>query len=359
MKRYYRVSLVAAAIGLCSVGARAQGLADVARELRAKRQAEDQASAAAVPAEQKEQQYRQTIQSLFARGAFAEIDAEADAARKSKERFGGGVWKLYALYVSLSGPAGGDRASDEAWTTHLGKLEAWVKARPESITARVALAEGYRSLGWRARGGGESNTVSANGWKQLEEGNSKALVTLVGAAELAAKCPHWYLVLLAIARDQSWDNTKTRQIFEEAVAFEPDYYYNYRAYADNLLPKWNGRAGDAEAFAEESYKRLGGGAKGAFVYFEIATVIYCVCADDRVQPTMDWDRIKVGFSEMDQQYGATTVKLNRYAALAYLYRDRAAARGSMLRVGDKWDSGVWRTIEIFRKARLLAGLPSL
>jgi hypothetical protein len=369
MKANYRVTLIAVAILCGSLAARAQtsappeepkSLADVARELRDKRQAESQTSTvAAARAEQKELQYRQTVQSLFARGAYGEIDAEADAAGMSKERFAGGVWKLYALYESLTMPAGGNRASDEAWTAHLQKLEAWVKARPQSITARVALAEGYRSLGWKARGGGESDTVTQSGWRQLEEGNAKALITLVGAAKLNAKCPHWYLVMLAIARDQSWDKAKTRELFEAAAAFEPDYHYNYREYANNLLPKWNGEPGDAEAFAEESYKRLGGGAKGAFMYFEIATVLYCVCADDRVQPTLDWDRIKTGFAEMDRQYGATTVKLNRFAALAYLYRDREATRRSMLRVGDQWDSGVWRTIDVFDKARLLAGLPSL
>src|SRR5262249_12720962 len=148
----------------------------------------------------------------------------------------------------------------------------------------------------------------------------KAYTTLVEAEQLPAKCPHWYFVMLEVARDQGWNKERTRALFERAIAFEPSYYHYYREYAYNLLPRGNGEPGQAEAFADESYRRVGG-RQGAFVYFEIASVLYCMCHDEPVKPSLSWATIKEGFADLEEHYGATTIKLNRFALLAYLYQD--------------------------------------
>ncbi len=77
---------------------------------------------------------------------------------------------------------------------------------------------------------------------------------------------------LAIA--QGWNRSQARQLLDQAVAFEPDYYHYYREHANYLLPKWYGEPGEAEAFAEEASNKVGG-QEGKFVYFEIASLIMC------------------------------------------------------------------------------------
>lgn len=129
----------------------------------------------------------------------------------------------------------------------------------------------------------------------------------------------------------------------------------YREYAVDLLPKWYGKPGEAEAFAEESNRRIGGSA-GAFVYFEIATVLYCGCTDGQATPTLSWQTVQGGFKEVVERYGATPMKLNRFAVLAYLYRDREAARKTFASLGDQWEPTVWRKRETFNAARTWAGL---
>ena len=200
--------------------------------------------------------------------------------------------------------------------------------------------------------------MSDASWLRFKKEDEKGQKTLIEAAELPARCPHWYFVMLEIARDQGWNKQQTRELFEQAIALEPAYYHYYREYALNLLPKWHGSPEEPEAFADESYLRIGG-RQGAFVYFEIATVLYCMCSDDPVKPTLSWPTIKEGFAEMQERYGTTIGKLNRFALLAYLYRDREVARTTLVRVGDQWEPTVWRKLDSFNSARAWAGLPSL
>jgi hypothetical protein len=303
-------------------------------------------------------QYKSELQALVARRAFTDLDTKADQARSSKERVSGGVWKLYVFYETVADPPSGDRASAADWEQHLAKLEEWTKSRPQSITSRVALAQAYRDLAWKARGGGFADKVPDASWQEFDKQEQKAYKTLVDADALPAKCPHWHFLMLEIARDQGLKKEQTRALFDHAVALEPAYYHYYREYALNLLPKWNGQPGDAEAFAEESYRRIGG-PQGAFVYFEIATVLYCMCYEESVKPTLSWETLKQGFAEVEAHYGMTSSKLNRFALLAYLYRDRETARKTLLRVNDGWDASVWRKLDSFNAARTWAGLPSL
>lgn len=359
---FFLVSQLTQAVVAQTPGSANEGksLADIARETRARGQSSAKVlvSSPDSPVEETESQYSREIQALFARGAFADLDATADRARTSKDRVVGGVWKLYVFYDAVASPVAGDRATNTEWAQQIAKIQSWVAARPQSATPRIALAQAYRFLAWKARGGGLASTVTAAAWQEFQKQEEMAYKTLVEAEALPEKCPHLYFVLLEIARDQGWDNKQTRAVFDRAIAFEPAYYHYYREYANYLLPKWNGKPGQAEAFAEESYRGIGG-RQGAFVYFEIATVIYCACSEADQKASLSWPSIKEGFTEMKEQYGTTTLKLNRFALLAYLYRDRDAAKENFVRLNDQWDPSVWRNKDTFNSVRNWVGLPSL
>ncbi len=335
-----------------------KSLADIARETRAKARVNLLSVSDGSQVGNTESQFRKEIQALLARDAFADHDAAADSVRASKDRVEGGAWKLFVFYDTAANPVAGEHSTSADWNQQISKLQKWMSARPQSVTARIALAETYINLAWKARGGGFADSVSAAGGLQFERQIQMAQKTLMDASDLTAKCPQWYFDMLEIARDQGWSREQTRALFERAIAFEPAYYHNYRAYASNLLPKWNGEPGQAEAFADESNRRIGG-RQGAFVYFEIASVLYCTCSSVPVTPSLSWPTIQEGFAEVEQRYGATTLKLNRFAVLAYLYRDRDVARLTLARVNDQWDPAVWRSIDSFNSARAWAGLPSL
>jgi hypothetical protein len=357
--------LCMAQIGMSQDPSAGKSLADIAREARSKRAAENQSQGPTFQAQGLPEQTRPTVRisesgfrtvilNLLTRRDYAGLDDLASAARLSRDRVEGGTWKLYLIYDAVASPASGDRAGTDEWDSHIRVLEDWVKARPDSITARVALAESYRLAGWKARGHGFADTVTDAGWAKFNAQGIKAVATLLEAEKLPTKCPHWYFVMLELARDQGVGKEETREVFERAIAFEPAYYHYYREYVVDLLPKWHGKPGEAEAFAEESNRRIGGRA-GAFVYFEIATVLYCMCTDGQVTPTLSWPTLQEGFKEVAERYGATPMKLNRFAVLAYLYRDREVARKTFASLGDQWEPTVWRKRETFNTARIWAG----
>jgi hypothetical protein len=91
--------------------------------------------------------FTDTVTSILREQKFAELDCLADQARSGKERLAGGLWKLHVIYAGLREPVPHRvHATQADWTGHLQRLQSWVKLRPESITARVALALAYLDL---------------------------------------------------------------------------------------------------------------------------------------------------------------------------------------------------------------------
>jgi hypothetical protein len=190
---------------------------------------------------------------------FVELDCLADHARSGKERLPGGLWKIHLLYQGLRQPVPYPvHATQEDWTNLLQRLQQWVKARPDSITARVALAQAYLDYAHDARGSGYSSTVSESGWKLFEERTAEANRVLKEASALATKCPEWYVAMQMVSVDEGWSATEARALFEEANKFEPEYYTYARDLAYYLLPKWSGEPGDTEKFVQEIADRIGG-----------------------------------------------------------------------------------------------------
>ncbi len=285
-------------------------------------------------------EFETQVKRWMVRGDFDALEQAAEQARASKSRFAGGAWKLYCFYDALGAPPAGSHASDDDWYAHMAKLVRWRQGHPASVTARIAFAEANLSYGWHVRGGGYANTVKDSAWKTLHQQAEVSGVALKEAYDMEPKDPHLYFVLLEIAQTEGWDKPMARALLERAVAFEPGYYHYYRAYATYLQPKWYGEEREAEAFADEMYKRIGG-EQGAFVYFEIATTLYCDCGGLSSRPTMSWPRIQEGYRVMERLYGATPLKLNRLALLSVLYFDRGVARQAFASIGDDWYPEIW------------------
>jgi len=341
-------------------------LGDVARQYRQQKQTNSASSQVMVrpfqtqvsyASEVEQENYKSQMGSMLRRNDFDALEKEANTVRRSKSRFLGGMWKLYVFYEGVEGPVGGKLASDAEWEAHIEALKNWGALKPDSVTARVAMAQAYYSWGYKARGGSYADKVTKEGWRLLGARLQLASDALKEAAGLKAKCPHWYFVLLEIARTQGWDKAQVRAVLDNAVAFEPAYYHSYREYANFLLPKWTGNDGEAEAFAEETWKRVGG-KEGAFLYFEIATVLNCSCGEyGRHLDGMSWPRIKQGYAAVEELYGISNRKLNRFAYLAVLAGDRPAAEDAFKRIGDNWDPVTWRTEENFQRFKILAKRP--
>ena len=262
-----------------------------------------------------------TAARILTEGNFVKLDCLADHARSGKERLPGGLWKIHALYQGLRQPfVYPVHATQEDWTRLLQRLQQWAQARPQSITARVALALAYLVYAHDARGGGDANTVTESGWKLFGERTAKARRILEEASKLPSKCPEWYVAMQMVSLNQNWSVREARALFEEANKFEPEYYTYARNLALFLLPKWHGAAGDTEKFVQEIADRIGGD-KGDILYFQIAAADYVICGcDDEDDPKLSWERIKRGFEASEKHYGVSM--LNRIAYLASHFGER-------------------------------------
>jgi hypothetical protein len=301
-----------------------------------------------------EDSYEEQIRAFFNQQNFDQLERAAHEARVGKGRFVGGVWKLFAFYDAVAKIPAGKQSTEADWTARLTTLKKWAATQPGSVTARVALAETYVNYAWDGRGSGYSDTVTENGWKLFGERAELSRSTLVEAAKLKDKCPYWYEAMQHVALAQGWDKSQTRELMEQAVLFEPGYYHFYREYAYFLEPKWYGEERESEAFAEEISDRVGG-QQGAFLYFEIASLLTCQCNPDPAHmANLSWPKIKKGYAALGQLYGVSSLKRNRFAYMATLAADKPAAREAFAQIGDNWDKDIWRTREYFESTKAWA-----
>jgi hypothetical protein len=292
--------------------------------------------------------YAAQIRAYLDQESFDQIDVIADAVRSDKSRFSGGAWKLHKLYKGLSEPANSRKASDDVWELHISRLKKWTAQKPESITARVGLADAYVSYAWHARGNGFANKVKEESWKPFRDRLAMAETVLKNARRVKAKCPQWYLVMQIVAKGQSWEWEPYNKVFEEGVALEPAYHYLYGEKAQYLLPRWHGEEGDWERFAEETSQRLGG-KLGSIMYYVIATDLACYYPDREffTDTRVSWPKVKQGFADFEQTYGMSLGHLNEFCRIAGQSGEKAYTRALLARIGDNWDPEVWENREYF------------
>ncbi len=291
--------------------------------------------------------FSKTIYSLLKAREFEQLDCLADSARSHQEKFPGGMWKIHAVYSGLEKPP--LHATHEDWEAHIASLQQWVSTKPDSITARVALAEAYVNYGEDARGPGFADTVSESGWRLLAERTAKAKQILEEASTLSTKDPEWYVAMQELALHQSWEPSARQALLEQAVKFEPTYYYYYRLYVNSIQTKWGGDEGEVAKFLEKAADQIGGDA-GDILYFRVAGHIICGCQTDQ-HLNLSWPRIQKGFAAVEKQSGATPENRNLMAHMAQSFSDAMLAYTLFAEIGDQWSEDIWRTHLEFESAK--------
>jgi hypothetical protein len=291
--------------------------------------------------------FRVQVRSLFDQGAYSELDALAGRLRSQKLRFKGGAWQLNTFYKTIGFP-GSLTATDAEWQSRIAKLEQWIKDSPASPTPRVALAHAYVRFAWKARGNGLANTVTQEGWALFRQRVQSARTVLEDAAKIGATDPQWYREMQTVALAQGWDRAQVDALASQALANEPGYYYFALAHANYLLPKWYGKPGESERYAEQVADQAGSD-DGDATYFMIAAELNC-CRRTQA-PALTWSRVRQGFTALDHLYGSNNYERNVMAYLAVRAGDTQTAQQVFARIGDDWDESVWRSKALFDASR--------
>jgi hypothetical protein len=93
---------------------------------------------------------------------YGGLDDMAEKYRISEECYADCGQKIALVYDGLEPP---DEASNVDWEARLRELRNWIEVKPESATARIALARCLVSYAWKARGSDYASKVSDEGWQ--------------------------------------------------------------------------------------------------------------------------------------------------------------------------------------------------
>ena len=285
---------------------------------------------------------------------FDLLDRSADAARASKEKLSGGYWKLQKIYLGLERPL--TATSDYEWKQHLERLKQWAAAKPNSVTAKVALAQCYVAFAWRARGEGYANTVSQENWVRFYERLHEAYKALVTADDQGQQlCPKWYSVMQQIALGQGWQRETYEKLYADAVKHEPTWYDSYKQKVIYLLPQWHGKPGELAEYVN-SLAENRNGTHSALVYFLINESAGMADSNQKLMPAVHYDVLKKGFLELQKTHGANIRDTNWACYKAVLANDRLFARELFGQLKDNADLNIWDTKQIFDAAKQFASI---
>lgn len=296
------------------------------------------------PVWEKIRAYRKEMADHFYAHEFDALEKEAASLRTSKEVFGNGSWKILRFYQSFER----DRASAQGvWDVTEDTLKAWLKAFPDSVTARVAYADFLTNYAWHARGSGYANTVTEEGWRLMGERLSRSLKFLVEASKLPEKDPMVFYVTFTVALGKNLNEAGYTRLLEDARAAEPTFWGYDVSRAYSLLPRWFGEAGDWEAFAGQAAERPDG--PGKEVYARIVMYMTDFYGNIFKESKASWPKTKEGLDILHKKY-PESVEILSYAALLATYAfDNKSAKAYFEELGDRYldKSSIWPSKESF------------
>ena len=292
--------------------------------------------------------FENEIRDLVQRAEYDQLEGRADAYRISKSRFTNSFLKLRAFYSAfLDYPLDRD---DTHWMQFIQSIERWVKQKPESVTARIALAQAYRRYAWKARGGGFATTVTPQGYRLMQERLGVAGQVLDEAKLLPQKCPGWYGAALSLALGTKMTREKYDSLFAESVRAVPDYdaIYDYTAYY--LLPRWYGQPGEWESFAGKMMQRDDiPDAKEIFAKIALYLNSMGFFDSEFSSSRQSSALLKESFLALQKHY-AHSLEINRVFCLASVKMyDYKQIREQLKLIGGRFDPDCWQSQEKFQE----------
>lgn len=264
-------------------------------KLTAKRSADNWGMLKAIASSEQSERVdiRAQIESLLLASDYDGLERVADNYRTTKATFADGEWKLSVFYDEIAYYL--RKRPEEDWVGRLDKLKEWVAAKPDSITARVALAECLDGYAFHGRGAAYANEVQEEQWRRFQERLQEAKDVLDQAKSLQNKCPGWWAAYLRLAVGLQWDRSQYDTFLASALAYEPTYSVFYYRAAWYFLPWWFGNDGDWENFAKSAADRIGGN-NGDILYTRIIWFMARRATQDVVtqNPRIQWQRVNNG-----------------------------------------------------------------
>ena len=300
--------------------------------------------------------FTEKVREIMKKRDFEALNAYGKELSEKKERFTGGSWKIFSFDILAASPLV-DSPNDSDWESHLLFVREWTETMPKSIIARTALANTNLNYAWEARGSGYSNSISLENRKLVDARMQKALKEIELASILDERYHGYFSSLLKIANASGFETDEFKNIFNSAVNYDETYQYSYTQMATYLLPRWNGKPGDWEDFADKVKVNLGR-IEGLKMYYLIVVEMGGMHGNDFFDiHRVSWEDTKKGFELYEKNYGMSRRKLNQFGSLARHAKD--AQMGckifNRLKGEDDFEPAVWTnrgTFEAYKATAL-------
>ena len=164
------------------------------------------------------------------------------------------------------------------------------------------------------------------------------------------KCPEWYYVMLQVGRPKGWEAEDLTDFLQRAITFEPEFYYSYQEVARGLMPKWRGKEGDVEKFADDSANTWAA-KQATFFTGRSRSRSWAIANLGNIVQHLSWSRAMLGYQALVAQYGVTPVRQNQLAQMAARFGDYMVADETLTQIGDHWDPGNLGHQRVFRQGK--------
>ena len=295
------------------------------------------------------------LEARLMNGAYSELDQIADDYRTTQVRKEGGYWALVWVYDVLSriaegGCTCGPKTTDIGFEAKREKLEGWLKANPNSLTAKVALAKLWLNYAWAGRGGDTAQKTSQVQFAAYFERAARAMALLKPLDANAD--PEIYDLQLQATPTLPNPRESLNAIYDLATRAFPDFP-DYAAIKFNyLLNRWYGGPGEAQEFTRSL---LDGPNKDAArsAYFAVASgaLVTFGAGPSTFEATgLDYPMIVKAFASRTALFGASKYEMNVLMAYAVAARDKKTAAFLADKIGADWYASVWVEKRYFDEA---------
>ena len=190
---------------------------------------------------------------LLVNGKYDELERISNELRihPGKYRNGRGRdWRFY--WAPLIGNS--NEMQEEDYKRSFAAVEGWLKAVPDSVSARLAMAHLWQKYGFFARGGDVSGATPENQREMFEVRNKKAAEFLNEIAKNPENIDNVYRRLrLEIAKGLG--EKPDVQLVYDALDSDPLNMELVHGMTICLLPRWFGEPGELEEFGNEVVRR--------------------------------------------------------------------------------------------------------
>lgn len=274
---------------------------------------------------------------------FDRVERLFQRLRRDRAVMTNGDIPLDMAYMFLTCP---DNADEKGWQAHFARLERWKKARPNLATPLILEGHSYLFYAGELRGHSPAAKLPEQDAKQFHDRLAKARASLEAAAKLIQDDPTIYRHLLNIARAEGAPRSEAEKWFQKGTAVDLKYYSLYEGMALYLLPRYQGKPGEVEAFALAQADKLGGDA-GTDVYLRIA--LRADIDDPQTLKNFSWERLKQAVPLIAKRYPHSPLYLNLVCRAACVAGDRAQAATLFRTIRNMRAEQLWESLEEFEK----------